>query len=120
MKSQMTDLAVVAKCAGRAASGLITCAAPADSASSDERASSPNPEPVLCKNRRRETDGCAKKCPNSFDINKLIQAQQRLTKILQRQLTSIGTAICLPLFLQEFHRVLQLLRRWFSSQGNLI
>src|SRR2546421_1808052 len=110
MNSQMTDLALVAKCAGRAASGFTTCAAPADSASSEDRASSPNPEPVLCKKRRRDTDGCANRCPNSFDINKLIQAQQGLTKILQRQLTRIGTPISLPLLLQKFHRVLQLLR----------
>src|SRR5882672_11401025 len=109
MKSQMTDFAFVAKCPGCAASGLITCAAPADSASKDESASKPNPDPVFCKKRRRETDGCANRCPNPFDIDKFVQAQQGLTRILQRQVTRIRTPIRLPLFLQKLHRLLQLL-----------
>src|SRR5882762_6245044 len=100
MNSQITDLALVAKCPARAASGFITAAALADSASNDPSASIPNPDPVRRKKFRRETVGCAKRCPNSFHIDKLVQTHQRLTKVLERQLSSI-VLVCRLLFLKE-------------------
>src|SRR5437773_1652745 len=103
MNSQMTDLALHAKCEAFAASGLITCAAAPDSASSDESARSPNPEPVRRRKSLRETEGWAKRCPNSFDINKLVQRHQRLAKIFEGEIACIPTTISLPLFLQELH-----------------
>src|SRR5688572_26553142 len=108
MKSQITDLALAAKCAGRAASGLatFTAAPPTDSASNDPSASIPKPDPVCRRKFLRETAGCANRCPKSFDINKLIQTHQRLTEIRQCDVVCIFSTrrrISLFLLLEELH-----------------
>src|SRR5205085_3410213 len=107
MNSQMTDLALQAKCEAFAPSGLITCAAPADCESSDESASNPNPDPLRRRKSLRETLGRAKKCRDSFDINKLVQTQQRLAEIFESEITRIRPTIRVPLLFQKPHRFLQ-------------